>query len=70
MLNKIAVLVLTAVLLLALIPGCAATGSSTVYGSRVGNLAPDFSLQDLNGNTVTLSGLAGRPVVLNFWLTT
>lgn len=29
--------------------------------------APDFSLQDQNGNTVTLSDLQGQPVVLYFY---
>ena len=29
--------------------------------------APDFSLLDLSGQTRTLSGLRGRPVLLNFW---
>ena len=31
--------------------------------------APDFTLQDLDGNTVSLSDYRGRPVVLNFWAT-
>jgi peroxiredoxin len=32
--------------------------------------APDFSLKDLKGNTVTLSSLKGKVVVLNFWTKT
>lgn len=36
----------------------------------VGFLAPDFSLVDLNGNKVSLSGLRGRTVFINFWATT
>jgi peroxiredoxin len=32
--------------------------------------APDFSLQDIHGNTVTLEGLRGKVVVLNFWTKT
>jgi thiol-disulfide isomerase/thioredoxin len=31
--------------------------------------APDFSLLDLNGGTVQLSGLRGSPVVISFWAT-
>lgn len=38
-----------------------------VVGNEVGNLAPDFQLQDLKGNTVILSSLKGSPVILNFW---
>lgn len=29
--------------------------------------APDFTMQDANGNTVKLSDFKGTPVVLNFW---
>jgi cytochrome c biogenesis protein CcmG/thiol:disulfide interchange protein DsbE len=31
--------------------------------------APDFQLKTLDGSTVTLSALKGRPVLLNFWAT-
>ncbi len=31
--------------------------------------SPDFTLQDVQGNPVTLSGLRGKIVVLNFWAT-
>ena len=35
--------------------------------SLVGKPAPDFTLPDQNGRTVTLSAFRGRPVLLNFW---
>ena len=31
--------------------------------------APDFTLEDLNGNTIKLSDYKGKVVVLNFWAT-
>jgi peroxiredoxin len=31
-----------------------------------GELAPDFELKDITGNTVRLSDFRGRPVVLSF----
>ena len=31
-----------------------------------GELAPDFELKDIEGNTIRLSDLRGRPVVLAF----
>jgi peroxiredoxin len=31
--------------------------------------APEFSLKDLNGRTVTLASLKGKVVLLNFWAT-
>jgi len=36
---------------------------------EVGAPAYDFSLNDLDGNAVRLSNLAGRPVIINFWAT-
>jgi thiol-disulfide isomerase/thioredoxin len=33
----------------------------------IGKPAPDFALQDLQGNTVRLSALRGKPVLLDFW---
>ncbi len=33
----------------------------------VGKLAPEFRLETLNGSTLTLSSLRGRPVIVNFW---
>ncbi|MCL4426602.1 MAG: TlpA family protein disulfide reductase [Firmicutes bacterium] len=31
------------------------------------HLAPDFTLKNLNQESVTLSALRGKPVILNFW---
>jgi len=30
-------------------------------------IAPDFAVEDVDGNTVMLSDMRGKPVVLNFW---
>jgi peroxiredoxin len=47
-----------------------ASGSQTEAASFViDNPAPDFVLEDLSGNSVKLSDLKGRLVVLNFWAT-
>lgn len=43
----------------------AATTEAPIAGYR----APDFTLQTLAGETVTLSELQGQAVVLNFWAT-
>ena len=66
--------ILTLVLLLA---GCFAgpeppegkSPTASVEGTQVGNLAPDFQLQNLDGQTVSLSNLRGKPVLINFWAT-
>ena len=70
MLNKFVPILVATSLLLMLAPACQKSDGILKQGNKVGNIAYDFSLKDLNGNTVTLSGLAGRPVVVNFWLTT
>ncbi|MEK7236082.1 MAG: TlpA disulfide reductase family protein [Nitrospirota bacterium] len=36
---------------------------------KLGEPAPNFQLRDLNGHLVTLSGLRGKVVLLNFWAT-
>jgi len=47
------------------------TGDPSTDGQQDEDLeefrAPDFTVQDANGNDVKLSDLLGKPVVLNFW---
>jgi thiol-disulfide isomerase/thioredoxin len=38
-------------------------------GQLIGNLAPDFQLQTLDGKNLKLSDLRGKAVLLNFWAT-
>lgn len=52
------------ILLLMLIPR---SGADTTL--QVGQPAPEFELTTLEGETVRLSALKGRPVVVNFWAT-
>jgi thiol-disulfide isomerase/thioredoxin len=40
-----------------------------VIGLEVGNIAPDFQLQTLDGDYVKLSDYRGERVMLNFWAT-
>ena len=46
------------------ITGCA-RGRQSV--ASVGAKAPDFTLPDLNGQSVSLSDFEGQPVFINFW---
>lgn len=63
---KKTLLVVLSLVLLLLAAGC---GSNPEEGSMPSNRAPDFQLESLDGRTVSLSELAGRPVMLNFWAT-
>jgi peroxiredoxin len=42
-------------------------GWRPVAGQAPGDTAPDFTLKTLAGDSVRLSDLKGRPVVVNFW---
>lgn len=72
------VLLLTILLMAVLIiSGCASSSAQTgngnaegpVVGLNIGNLAPDFSISMMDGKTLKLSELRGKPVFLNFWAT-
>ena len=50
-----------------LMAGC--SSPSPAQSPQVGKLAPDFELSGLDGQAVSLSGLRGNPVLINFWAT-
>lgn len=43
--------------------------SEAIQAPHRGFLAPDFELQDANGENIRLSDLRGQPVLLNIWAT-
>ena len=64
------VLVLAAVLpllLLSVLGALLLSRGLAAAPTRIGSLAPDFALADLDGNPVRLAELRGRPVIVNFW---
>lgn len=71
MLKVILLVMLTTALLVA---GCITVngqnGTNPGPAPQVGESAPDFQLQSLDGQTVSLSGFQGQPVLINFWQTT
>ena len=67
------ILVISLFLLIAMgpgLPGNTADGISPLNSDKIVNSkAPDFTLKDLNGKTVSLSTFRGKVVLLNFWAT-
>ena len=48
-------------------PKASATTTQKTIGLDLGQLAPDFTLQSLDGKTIRLSDFRGHPVWINFW---
>ena len=60
---------LKVVLLIILTWALLGTGCSEPLGAQVGEPAPNFKLENLDGQFISLSDLKGKPVLLNFWAT-
>jgi len=63
------VVTLVAIAVLVLVFGIVWMQSSKYEPPKIGKVAPDFSLVDLNDKEVRLSDLRGKVVFLNFWAT-
>lgn len=50
-------------------PSSTKAASEKKIGVREGNLAPDFTLDTLDGKTMRLSALRGKTVIVNLWAT-
>ncbi len=50
-------------------PQTAASERLPVTGWQIGNVAPDFTLADPDGKSISLTDYRGKPVVINFWAT-
>ena len=70
MAREIKIMMLVLVLVLGLVSGCSSSPvPAPAPTSTAGNLVPDFQLQGLDGENVSLSSLRGKPIMLNFWAT-
>jgi cytochrome c biogenesis protein CcmG/thiol:disulfide interchange protein DsbE len=68
MLNGIRIATLSLLLVL-IVVACSEAEPDAVAGVSVGSRAHDFSLESLDGETVSLSDLEGNVVLVNFWAT-
>jgi peroxiredoxin len=48
---------------------CSGPGAGALRGINVGNRAPDFTLEALDGSKVALRDYRGKVVLINFWAT-
>ena len=70
MLKAILTIILTTILLVnGCVTGSDQNGPTPAPGPNVGKPAPDFQLENLEGQFVSLSGFLGQPVLINFWAT-
>jgi peroxiredoxin len=53
--------------LITLIPNTE-TSSQIETGPQIGNIAPDFTLQTIDSQSISLSDFLGKTVLLNFWV--
>jgi len=63
---------LKAILVIMLISGLLITGCSAdsePSTATIGKPAPNFQLQNLDGQSISLNDLKGKPVLVNFWAT-
>jgi peroxiredoxin len=65
----IVVVVLVALMLYFAAHQARRTGASSASHNAQPSIAPDFSLESLDGGTMRLSDLRGKAVLLNFWAT-
>lgn len=52
-----------------LLPSCGNSGADKATRVKIGEKAPCFTVEILDGEPITLSNLEGRVVLLNFWAT-
>lgn len=57
----------TLVLTILIIGSGCGSAETTNIGKNKGDLAPDFALQDINGNAVALEDFAGEKVYVKYW---
>ena len=63
--TKLTIILAIATSLVLVVTGC----GDTATAPEIGNMAPNFTLNSIDGGTVTLNDLQGRPVMVNFWAT-
>ena len=69
MARVIGIVVAIFLLVVMLAAGGCSGGTDTRQVPAPGKTAPDFQLQSLDGQAISLSELRGRPVLINFWAT-
>jgi cytochrome oxidase Cu insertion factor (SCO1/SenC/PrrC family) len=66
----ILVVVVGALVTMVVLQGGGRATPAKAAAAQAGQAAPDFTLRLLDGQSVTLSSLKGKPVLVNFWAST
>jgi cytochrome oxidase Cu insertion factor (SCO1/SenC/PrrC family) len=66
----ILVVVVGALVAMVVLQGGGRATPAKAAAAQAGQAAPDFTLRLLDGQSVTLSSLKGKPVLVNFWAST
>ena len=64
------VVVVGALIAMVVLQGGGRATPAKAAAAQTGQAAPDFTLRLLDGQSVTLSSLKGKPVLVNFWAST
>jgi peroxiredoxin len=56
-------------ILVVLVAACSESGAAAPQGVNTGNVARDFTLETVEGNSVSLKDHRGQVVLINFWAT-
>ena len=67
--NKMLKVILVILIVLGSLTTACQSNESPSEAPEVGKRAPDFQLNTLDGQSVSLSDLKGKPVLINFWAT-
>jgi cytochrome c biogenesis protein CcmG/thiol:disulfide interchange protein DsbE len=65
--SRLLVFGVIAIIIAALLGVLALTVRQRTAGALASGMAPDFELRTFDGETIRLSTLRGRPVIVNFW---
>lgn len=62
-------ILVASLILVVLVAACSESGAAAPQGVNTGNVARDFTLETVEGNSISLKDYRGQVVLINFWAT-